>query len=277
MCADMQLQEGCRRTIAAAIRASCERYAPLRHYKETAEDIRVIRLAMMVGAVSLRDQFEWDINNPTNSPEMFARSMCVDLGLPREFEVSIAAAIRAQVQEYRLAALQGRAIGRSVSAGFALRSDKELPAWTPQLSVQKDLRRRVQEPLTAGAPAASGMLSTTSLRPRGVTSGQMQMLTPESFRRDGGGGAGSQSSSNKVGLALLFFFAVLTKSLGSVHLAHVGGSFLLSSRVNKAMGFYALSQLPLTKKKHQFCSNNLHDEARLALRAKLCVVGRQLP
>lgn len=194
MCADMQLQEGCKRIIAAAIRASCEHYAPLRLYRETAEDLRVIRLSLNVGAISLRDQFEWDINNPTNSPELFARSMCVDLGLPREFEVAISAAIRSQVMEYRLAAMQGRSVGRAPPPAFAIRSEKELPTWTPQLSVPRDYRSRRAE---AGAGGASGAGTTgssgggggsgpapigiaSSLRPRGAQG--MQMLTPESFR-----------------------------------------------------------------------------------------------
>lgn len=192
MCADMHLQEGCKRIIAMAIGAACERYAPLRLYRETREDLRLVRLQLSVGAVGLKDQFEWDINNTSNSPEAFARAMCVDLGLTREFEVSIAAAIRSQVLEYRLAAMQGRTFGRPPPMAYALRSEKELPMWTPALHLVKDVRRRGDGGPSGPAPGAAPQAGNVSLRPRSVASGQMQMLTPESFR----GGASSQSASS---------------------------------------------------------------------------------
>jgi SNF5 / SMARCB1 / INI1 len=36
----------------------------------------------------LVDQFEWDVNDASNSPESFARTMAADMGLPRVWEVS---------------------------------------------------------------------------------------------------------------------------------------------------------------------------------------------
>ena len=38
----------------------------------------------MVGSMKLEDQFEWDLSNPNNSPELFAEGYCVDLGLSGE-------------------------------------------------------------------------------------------------------------------------------------------------------------------------------------------------
>ena len=43
------------------------------------------------------DQFEWDLSNPLNSPEVFARQLCADLGLGGEFATTIAYSIRGQL------------------------------------------------------------------------------------------------------------------------------------------------------------------------------------
>lgn len=43
------------------------------------------------------DQFEWDLSNPLNSPEQFARELCADLGLGGEFATTIAYSIRGQL------------------------------------------------------------------------------------------------------------------------------------------------------------------------------------
>ena len=47
--------------------------------------------------MSLADQFEWDLSNPHNSPEEFARQLCADLGLGGEFVTAIAYSIRGQL------------------------------------------------------------------------------------------------------------------------------------------------------------------------------------
>jgi SWI/SNF-related matrix-associated actin-dependent regulator of chromatin subfamily B member 1 len=52
-----------------------------------------------IGRITVRDQFEWDINNPDNSPEDFADCMCADLGLSSDFVVPIAHQIREKVLE----------------------------------------------------------------------------------------------------------------------------------------------------------------------------------
>lgn len=43
------------------------------------EGIFLIRLDIALNGIGLYDQFEWDINNPENSPELFAKSLCTDL------------------------------------------------------------------------------------------------------------------------------------------------------------------------------------------------------
>jgi SWI/SNF-related matrix-associated actin-dependent regulator of chromatin subfamily B protein 1 len=44
------------------------------------------QLDVIVGTMNLTDQFEWDINDPNNSPEDFAEVYCRDLGLGGEFK-----------------------------------------------------------------------------------------------------------------------------------------------------------------------------------------------
>ncbi|KAF2152489.1 SNF5-domain-containing protein [Myriangium duriaei CBS 260.36] len=65
------------------------------------DDMRItIKLNITVGHITLVDQFEWDINNPANSPEEFALQMAKDLSLSGEFTTAIAHSIREQSQLY---------------------------------------------------------------------------------------------------------------------------------------------------------------------------------
>lgn len=56
-----------------------------------------IKLNIHVGNVSLVDQFEWDMSEPQNSPEEFAKKLAGELGLGGEFVTSIAYSIRGQL------------------------------------------------------------------------------------------------------------------------------------------------------------------------------------
>ncbi|KAF6807303.1 swi-snf complex subunit [Colletotrichum sojae] len=58
----------------------------------------LVKLNITVGQHTLVDQFEWDINNPLNSPEEFAATMARDLSLSGEFTTAIAHSIREQCQ-----------------------------------------------------------------------------------------------------------------------------------------------------------------------------------
>lgn len=65
------------------------------------DDMRItIKLNITIGHITLVDQFEWDTNNPLNSPEDFARQMALDLSLSGEFSTAIAHSIREQSQLY---------------------------------------------------------------------------------------------------------------------------------------------------------------------------------
>ena len=63
------------------------------------DEMRItIKLNITIGQHTLVDQFEWEINNPLNSPEAFARQMTRDLSLAGEFTTAIAHSIREQSQ-----------------------------------------------------------------------------------------------------------------------------------------------------------------------------------
>ncbi|KAF8458442.1 hypothetical protein BGX38DRAFT_1153967 [Terfezia claveryi] len=65
------------------------------------DEMRVlIKLNITIGQYTLVDQFEWDINNPVNSPEGFAQQMARDMCLSGEFTTAIAHSIREQCQLY---------------------------------------------------------------------------------------------------------------------------------------------------------------------------------
>ncbi|KAF2862282.1 SNF5-domain-containing protein [Piedraia hortae CBS 480.64] len=79
--------------------APLEAGRPYTEYKD--DDMRIpIKLNITIGRVTLVDQFEWDINNPLNSPEEFARQMAVENALSGEFTTAIAHSIREQSQLY---------------------------------------------------------------------------------------------------------------------------------------------------------------------------------
>ena len=70
---------------------------PYSAYKN--DEMRIlIKLNVTIGAHTLVDQFEWEINNPQNSPEDFAANMARDLSLSGEFTTAIAHCIREQTQ-----------------------------------------------------------------------------------------------------------------------------------------------------------------------------------
>lgn len=75
---------------------------PGRPYSDHKDDEMriVIKLNITIGRIALVDQFEWDINNPLNSPEEFARQMAWENALSGEFTTAIAHSIREQSQLY---------------------------------------------------------------------------------------------------------------------------------------------------------------------------------
>jgi len=72
-------------------------HLPYFTYKNDEQRI-LIKLNITIGQNTLVDQFEWDLNNPYNSPEEFARQMTHDLSLAGEFTTAVAHCIREQSQ-----------------------------------------------------------------------------------------------------------------------------------------------------------------------------------
>ncbi|KAG9079946.1 SWI/SNF chromatin-remodeling complex subunit [Ceratobasidium sp. 370] len=60
-----------------------------------------VKLDVIVGTMNLTDHFEWDINNPNNSPEEFAKVYCHDLRLGGKFKMAIAHSICEQASVYQ--------------------------------------------------------------------------------------------------------------------------------------------------------------------------------
>ena len=72
-------------------------HLPYSAYKN--DEMRIaIKLNITIGTHTLVDQFEWDINNPMNSPEEFAQKLTEELSLSGEFTTAVAHSIREQSQ-----------------------------------------------------------------------------------------------------------------------------------------------------------------------------------
>lgn len=70
---------------------------PYKAHKD--DELRItIKLNITIGQHTLVDQFEWDINNSSESAEIFARQMAQELSLSGEFTTAIAHSIREQCQ-----------------------------------------------------------------------------------------------------------------------------------------------------------------------------------
>ncbi|KAF2760006.1 SNF5-domain-containing protein [Pseudovirgaria hyperparasitica] len=74
-------------------------HLPYHAYKN--DEMRIlIKLNITIGQHTLMDQFEWELNNPSNSPEEFASLTARELSLSGEFATAIAHSIREQCQIY---------------------------------------------------------------------------------------------------------------------------------------------------------------------------------
>ena len=72
-------------------------HLPYTAYKD--DEMRItVKLNITIGQYTLVDQFEWDINNSVDAPELFARQMAKDMSLSGEFVTAIAHDIREQCQ-----------------------------------------------------------------------------------------------------------------------------------------------------------------------------------
>ncbi|KAK9899160.1 SNF5-domain-containing protein [Cystobasidium minutum MCA 4210] len=125
------------------------------------DELRItISLDIAVDNLNLRDQFEWDLSDPQNSPEEFAAVYCQDLGLPGEFRSAISHLIREQIDAHARSLSSIRHIRGDpilhdeLRTAFhsilydAIRSD-DVENWTPHLGkldlVELEHRERERE------------------------------------------------------------------------------------------------------------------------------------
>ena len=100
---DNQLPAGFDTEISSQMKKQINLY---RKYEDIeGEILKTIKLDIRIGDMLYNDQIEWDINNPNNSPEEFAKSVCKDLGLGTEFVLPISHSIREQILEYQKSAV----------------------------------------------------------------------------------------------------------------------------------------------------------------------------
>jgi len=91
----------------------------------------LIKLNLHVGNVSLQDQFEWDMSEPLNDPEEFARTLCTELGLGGEFVTAISYSIRGQLNWYRKTYAFHEDPLPTVKK--AIRTSVDIDKWCPEL------------------------------------------------------------------------------------------------------------------------------------------------
>lgn len=154
-------------------------HLPYHAYKD--DEMRIlVKLNITIGQHTLVDQFEWEINNPLNSAEDFARQMTRDLCLSGEFTTAIAHSIREQSQLFTRSLyvtghpFDGRPVeDQELKAGFlssplpsTFRSYQAAKEYTPylyelneadlektELSLSREERRQKRSVTRRGGPA----------------------------------------------------------------------------------------------------------------------------
>ncbi|XP_067935696.1 SWI/SNF-related matrix-associated actin-dependent regulator of chromatin subfamily B member 1-like [Watersipora subatra] len=122
--------------ISSAMRQQIDATAPSDPDPNSSDQRVIIKLNIHVGNISLVDQFEWDVSEPQNSPEAFARVLCADLGLGGEFMSAIAYSIRGQLSWHkRMYAFSETPLP---TVEVALRNQNEADNWCPFLETLTD-------------------------------------------------------------------------------------------------------------------------------------------
>lgn len=74
---EQEIINSMRKQINTVYRSNTAPYKPI----QDGEAIRILKLNVRIGHIILRDQLEWDINNPRNSPEVTSILSLIALGL----------------------------------------------------------------------------------------------------------------------------------------------------------------------------------------------------
>ncbi|KAG3098165.1 hypothetical protein PI124_g15472 [Phytophthora idaei] len=134
---DLDLPNCFYKRIAKSIQEQVEKAKKSLPWNEavTGESLHPIFINLRLNDTIYIDRFEWDLNNPNNSPERFAQVVCEDLGLSGEFEAQVALSIREQLRDYSRLIREGLKDRVSrlppVTAAFRDRLDAE--AWGPSV------------------------------------------------------------------------------------------------------------------------------------------------
>ncbi|KAF1792474.1 Lambda repressor-like, DNA-binding domain [Phytophthora cactorum] len=134
---DLDLPNCFYKRIAKSIQEQVEKAKKSLPWNEavTGESLHPIFINLRLNDTIYIDRFEWDLNNPNNSPERFAQVVCEDLGLSGEFEAQVALSIREQLCDYSRLIREGLKDRVSrlppVTAAFRDRLDAE--AWGPSV------------------------------------------------------------------------------------------------------------------------------------------------
>ncbi|KAE9280362.1 hypothetical protein PF008_g28151 [Phytophthora fragariae] len=134
---DLDLPECFYKRIAKSIEEQVEkaqRSLPW-HEAVTTESLHPIFINLRLNDTIYIDRFEWDLNNPNNSPECFARVVCEDLGLGGEFEAQVALSIREQLRDYSRLIREGLKdrVTRLPPVTAAFRDRLDADAWGPSV------------------------------------------------------------------------------------------------------------------------------------------------
>lgn len=131
---DLNLSEAARDDIVHAMSEQIAVYlppAPIPADDENRRECRhTVRLDLRIGRIVIRDQFEWDLAEPQNSPEAFAELLCKDLGLGTEHVAAVAHALREQLVEL-FEFRDKRPRCEVVSEGHVVRRLREVGRWEP--------------------------------------------------------------------------------------------------------------------------------------------------
>jgi len=122
--------------IASSIRQQCEQMPNETDFNNMTDTRIIIKLNIHIGNISLNDQFEWDISDPDNSPEIFANQLCSELGLGGEFVTAVAYSIRGQISWHQKTYAFSENPLPCVEVPF--RSQSEAEAWSPSLETLTD-------------------------------------------------------------------------------------------------------------------------------------------
>ncbi|CAI5741497.1 unnamed protein product [Peronospora destructor] len=139
------------------------------HEAVTSESLHPIFINLRLNDTIYIDKFEWDLNDPNNSPEQFARIVCEDLGLSGHFEAQVALTIREQLRDYSRLIREGLKDSVTtlppVTAAFRDRLDTKV--WSPSVKfiLAEDIPQLEREDFKRMRPLSRPTVHMVSLPP----------------------------------------------------------------------------------------------------------------